>query len=86
MAENPRTTSARDHDDHEIIDAAVAEADTDAVAGSAGSAGGALQTDIGTKADLTRAVDDPAATTRPEKADDIANNQSVDIDRRGQNG
>jgi len=80
MTENPRTTSARDHDDHELIDAAVAEADTDAVAGSAG---GHLQTDIGSKADLTRAVGDPAATTRPEKADDIANNQSYDSDRRG---
>ena len=83
MAENPRTTAARDHDDHEMIDAAVAEADTDAVAGSAG---GALQTDVGSQADLTRAVDDPAAMTRPEKADDIANDQSYDSDRRGQNG
>ncbi len=83
MAENPRTTSARDHDDHEMIDAAVAEADSDAVAGSAG---GALQTDVGSKADLTRAVDDPAAMTRPEKADDIANNQAYDSDRRGSNG
>jgi hypothetical protein len=83
MAENPRTTSARDHDDHELIDAAVAEADTDAVAGSAG---GGLQTDIGSRADLTQAIDDPDGATRPEKADDIANDQAYDSDRRGSNG
>ena len=80
MAENPRTTSAREHDDHELIDAAIAEADTDAVAGSAG---GHLQTDIGSQADLTRAIDDPDAATRPEKADDIANGQAYESDRRG---
>lgn len=78
MAENPRTTSARDNDDSAIIDAAVAEAEVDAVTGSAG---GHLQTDIGSQADLTRAVDDPAAMTRPEKADDIANDQAYDSDR-----
>ncbi len=83
MTENPRTTSARDHDDHEMIDAAAAEADSDAVADSAG---GALQTDVGTQADLKRGVDDPAATTRAEKSDDIANNQAYDSDRRGSNG
>ena len=78
MAENPRTTSARDNDDSAIIDAAVDEAETGAVAGSAG---GRLQTDIGAQADLTRGVDDPEAMTRPEKQDDIANNQAYDSDR-----
>jgi hypothetical protein len=76
--ENPRTTSARDHDDSAIIDAAVEEADTGAVAGSAG---GHLQTDIGSQADLTRGVADPDAMTRPEKSDDIANDQAYDSDR-----
>ena len=76
--ENPRTTSARDHDDSAIIDAAVEEADTGAVAGSAG---GHLQTDIGSQADLARGVADPDAMTRPEKADDIANDQAYDSDR-----
>ena len=71
--ENPRTTTARDHDDHELIDAAVADADTGAVGGSAG---GHLQTDVGSKADLTRAVADPEADTRPEKQDDIDNDQA----------
>jgi len=78
MAENPRTTSARDHDDSEIIDAAVANADTGAIAGSAG---GNLQTDIGSQADLTRAVDDPEAMTRPEKQDDINNGERYPADR-----
>ena len=76
MAENPRTTSARDHDDTDLIDGMIA--DPDAVASSAG---GRLQTDVGSKADLTRAVDDPEADTRPEKADDIANGQAYDSDR-----
>ena len=80
--ENPRTTSARDHDDHALIDAAVADADTGAVAGSAG---GHLQTDIGSQDDIAQAVTDPGGTTRPEKADDIANNQAYDSDRRGAN-
>ena len=83
MAENPRTTTARENDDSAMIDAAVAEADTDAVAGSAG---GHLQTDIGSQADLREAVDDPDGSTRPEKADTIANNQAYDSDRRGSNG
>ena len=76
--ENPRTTTARDHDDHELIDAAVDEADTAAVAGSAG---GAIQTDVGTRADLLNAVDDPEASVRPEKANDMAANQSYPADR-----
>jgi len=78
MAENPRTTAARDHDDSAIIDAAVDESESGAVAGSAG---GRLQTDLGTQNDLTRAVDDADAMTRPEKADDIANNQAYNADR-----
>ena len=71
--DNPRTDSARDHDDRALIDQMTDEADGGAVAGSAG---GHLQSDIGSKADLTRAVADPEADTRPEKQDDIANNQA----------
>ena len=77
MAENPRTTSARDHDDTDLIEGM--DPEVDAVAGSAG---GKLQRDVGSQADLTRAVDDPEADTRAEKADDIANNQSYASDRR----
>ena len=78
MTEKPRTTSARDHDDSELIDAMIPSGTA-----TAGSAGGALQTDIGSKADLTRAVDDPEVDTRPEKADDIDNGQAYASDRRG---
>ena len=80
--ENPRTTDARDHDDSALIDAMTDEADGAAVGGSAG---GHLQTDIGSKADLTRAVDDTEADTRPEKGDDIANNQAYSAGGRGNN-
>ena len=83
MAENPRTTSARDNDDHEVIDAAVADADTGA-AGS--SAGGNLQRDVGSQNDLTRAVSDPEALTRPQKEDDIANNQAYPRAKRSDAG
>ena len=79
MAENPRTTSARDHDDHELIDAAVTASEADAVTGSSG---GHLQTDIGSEDDLKEGPGDSGSTTRPEKADDIANNQSYPADRR----
>ncbi|HEX4693530.1 hypothetical protein [Sphingomonas sp.] len=78
MTEDPRTTAARDHDDSDLIDAMIP--DEDAVSGSAG---GNLQRDIGSKADLIRAVDDPEAEVRPEKVDDIANDQAYDSDRRG---
>ena len=78
MTENPRTTAARDHDDSELIDAMIPSGTA-----TAGSSGGALQTDIGSKADLRRAIDDPEADTRPEKADDIENDQAYRSDRRG---
>jgi hypothetical protein len=80
MAENPRTTTARDTDDHELIDAMIEEADTDIVGGGGG---GHLQADVGTQNDLTRAVGDPDALTRPQKDDDIHNKQAYDSDRRG---
>ena len=81
MSEQPRTAAARDHDDSELIDAMIPSGTA-----TAGSSGGALQTDIGSQADLTRAVDDPEADVRPEKADDIANDQAYDSDRRGDRG
>ena len=78
--ENPRTTSARDHDDHVMIDAAVAEADTGIVGGSAG---GHLADDVGSQDDLTRAVDDPDAPTRATKQNAIAAGVAYDSARRG---
>ena len=78
MTENPRTTTARDNDDHELIDAAVAGSEPGAVAGSAG---GHLQTDIGTQDDIKQGLGDRGDSTRPRKSDDIANDQAYDSDR-----
>ena len=69
--ENPRTTSARDHDDHEMIDAAVAEA----TPGQGSSSGGDLARDVATQAEEA-AVYDPEVTRRPEKTDKIDNDQA----------
>ncbi len=77
MAENPRTESARDHDDTDLIEGMIPAGDA-----QVGSAGGKLQTDVGSQDDLDHAIDDPGGTTRPEKADDMANNQSYPSDRR----
>ena len=75
--ENPRTTSARDHDDSMMIDQA------DDAPGVAGRSGGNLATDVGTQDELTQGVDDPEARTRPMKQDDIGNNVAQPSDRRG---
>lgn len=45
------------------------------------SGGGRLQTDIGSTADLTRAVDDPEGDARPEKQDDIDNGEAYRSER-----
>lgn len=79
MSENPRTTSARDHDDHEMID----QASRDPVPGTVGHAGGKLATDIGTQDDIKQAVGDPGDTTRPEKQDAINNDTAYPAVRRG---
>ena len=42
----------------------------------AGSSGGSLQTDIGSQDDMKQGLGDSGSTTRPEKSDDIANNQA----------
>ena len=78
MAENPRTETARANDDHELIDAAVADSEAGAVRESSG---GHLQTDIGSQDDLKQGLGDSGSTTRPQKADDMANNQAYDSDR-----
>ena len=76
MAEHPRTESARDHDDTDLIEGM--EADTDA---EESSGGGALARDVGSQADLKQ-VDDPAASTRATKQDDIDSGVTYDSDRR----
>ena len=65
MTENPRTTTARDNDDTDLIEGMIPAGDA-----VAGSAGGALQRDIGSRDDL-KTIDDPDGTTRPEKQNDI---------------
>ena len=69
--ENPRTESARIHDDHAVIDAAQAE-DTPA---TASSAGGNLQRDVASQNEVAQALD-PEALTRPKKDDAIHNDQA----------
>ncbi len=80
MADNPRTESARDHDDRDLIDGMIpaGEAQTQ-------TSGGALARDVGSQADLKQ-VDDPDGTTRATKQDDIDAGVAHDGDRRGQNG
>lgn len=77
MAEHPRTTSARDHDDKDVIEGMIPAGDA-----QQGTSGGALQRDVGSKDDLKQ-VDDPDGTTRPMKQADINANQAYRSDRRG---
>jgi hypothetical protein len=82
MTENPRTTSARDHDDSDLIDGM-------APAGQAQTGtekGGRLGRQVGSDADLTRAIEDPDAQRRATKADDQDAGVAYDGDRRGNDG
>jgi hypothetical protein len=72
--ENPRTTSARDHDDSSIIDAA-----TDGPS-FAGESGGNLQRDVASQAELD-AIGDPSNHKRLQKQDAI-DNDSAERSRR----
>lgn len=72
--ENPRTDSARTHDDHQMIDA------TQEAPDKVGRAGGNLARDIGTQDELGR-VDDPESSTRATKQDDINNDVAHRNDR-----
>lgn len=74
MTENPRTTSARDHDDHAMIDAAIDEAEPGAVATGSG---GHLQQEVGSLDELSQ-VGDPDGTTAPTKQMQIDNDQDQD--------
>lgn len=76
-----RTQDARDHDDTDLIEGMIP-----ADGAETSSAGGNLARDVGSKADLKRAIDDPDGDTRVTKQDDIDNNVAYDSDRRGQNG
>ena len=70
MAENPRTTSARDHDDKDVIEGMIPAGDA-----QAGTSGGALARDLGSRADLKQ-VDDPDGSTPLTKQADINADQA----------
>lgn len=78
MTENPRTQSARDHDDKDVIEGMIPAGSATPESGG----GGRLARDVGTKADLAQ-VDDPAGKTRATKEDDIASDQARRADRGG---
>lgn len=77
MAENPRTTTARDHDDKDLIENMIP-------AGEAvpSTRANALGRDVASRADLQE-IDDPDGTVRPTKDADISANQAYRSDRRG---
>lgn len=76
MADNPRTDTARDTDDRDLIEGMIPAGGADA-----GSAGGVLAQDVGSQDDLTRAIDDPDGHDRVTKRDDIDHGQARPADR-----
>jgi hypothetical protein len=60
MMENPRTTSARDHDDRDLIEGA------ESAPGASGASGGNLQRDVASKAEADL-ISDPEAHERVTK-------------------
>ena len=72
--ENPRTASARDNDDSDIIDRA------EPAPSQGGTSGGNLQEDIATQAELER-VRDPEAMEGVDKQDDIDHQQRYENSR-----
>ncbi len=77
MAENERTTQARDNDDSALIDDA-AELPTP---GHSNASGGHLARDV-TSRNEEEQVGDPEHRARPTKQDDIDNDAAYDSDRR----
>jgi len=71
---NNRTDTARDHDDSRLIDG------TTEAPNQGGRAGGTLQRDVATKAELDR-VADPDGMERVTKQDDIDNNDAYPSSR-----
>jgi len=65
--EHPRTESAREHDDHELIESMVGEEPTPRFEGTAG---GNLQADIATQVELDQ-VRDPESHERVKKGDKV---------------
>ncbi|MEH3159610.1 MAG: hypothetical protein PGN08_12210 [Sphingomonas taxi] len=76
MADNPRTDTARETDDTDLIEGMIPAGDAEA-----GSSGGRLAQDVGSQDDLTRAIDDPEARERVTKQDDVDHGQARPADR-----
>lgn len=74
--EHPRTESAREHDDSDIIDAA------EPGPSFAGSSGGNMQRDIATEVELAR-IQDPEAREGSDKQHDIDHAQRYETNRPG---
>lgn len=74
--ENPRTESARDHDDKDVIEGMIPGGEA-----VPSSGGGALAREVGSAADLGQ-VDDPDGSVRPTKQDDIDAGVAYRSDRR----
>ena len=72
--DNPRTESAREHDDSDIIDRA------EPAPSQGGTSGGNLQEDVATQAELER-VRDPEAMEGVDKQDDIDHQQRYETAR-----
>ena len=68
--ENPRTETARDTDDSDLID------NIEDTPPGAMTSGGNLARDVASQDELA-AVDDPEGRTRPRKDDDIHNDQAI---------
>ena len=75
MAENPRTETARDHDDKDVIKGMIPAGDA-----VPGTGGGALARDLSSREALGQ-VDDPDGKVRATKQDDIDAGQGYDSDR-----
>jgi len=76
MTDTPRTTSARDHDDSDLIEGMIP-----AGGATPESAGGQLARDVGSADDATRAIDDPEAHERVSKQTAVDHGQARPADR-----
>jgi hypothetical protein len=72
--ENPRTTSARDHDDHEMLE------DSDNAPMDSSTSGGNLARDVASSSEEVDLIE-PDGTRRVRKQDDIDNDTATRTNR-----
>jgi hypothetical protein len=72
--ENPRTTSARDHDDHEMLE------DSDNMPMDSSTSGGNLARDVASSSEEADLIE-PDGTRRVRKQDDIDNDTATRTNR-----